>query len=252
MYHQVAPEPHPRFREYTVTPRAFAAQMHWLSAAGFQAVTLDQWLDRSSGRPRLPAKPVVITFDDGFAECAEYAVPILRARGFTAIFYLVAGLTGETSQWLVRELGIEFPLLDWRTARELERNGFQCGAHTATHPRLATLDETQCWTELVSSRQLLGENLGHEVRHLAYPFGSFNEQVREIAARAGFRSACSTLNGFCGVNDDPLALPRIHVSGHDSLLDFVFRLRTARSAGEWVSTGVRKTVRGLRRRVRGG
>ena len=72
----------------------------------------------------MPRRPVVITFDDGFQGCADYAVPVLRTHGFTAMFYLVAGLMGATSRWLRPELGMELALMSWDTARSLAAEGF--------------------------------------------------------------------------------------------------------------------------------
>src|SRR5262245_54016318 len=105
MYHQVMPRPHPALRKYAVTPGAFGAQMNWLTVAGYVPITLDTLLAHRSGHCSLPSRPIVITFDDGFLDCVEHAVPILHARGFTATFYLVAGLVGKTSHWLLPERG---------------------------------------------------------------------------------------------------------------------------------------------------
>jgi peptidoglycan/xylan/chitin deacetylase (PgdA/CDA1 family) len=228
MYHQVTPRPMPAFRKYAVTPRMFAAQMHWLALNGYVSITLDRLLAHRSGRGALPKRPVIITFDDGFQDCLEHAVPILQTHGFTAIFYLVAGLMGKTSEWLIAERGVSFPLMDWTAARQLAAAGFQCGAHTLSHPRLADLGATACQVELCESRWLLEDRLGQEVRHLAYPFGSYDEQVRTLAIEAGYRSACSVRIGLSTPDDDLLALHRVPVIGQDSLLDFVCRLRTAR------------------------
>lgn len=234
MYHQVTPRPHPALRKYAVTPRAFSAQMNWLTVAGYVPTTLDRLIAHRSGHCPLPSRPIVITFDDGFQDCVEHAVPILHTRGFTAIFYLVAGLVGKTSRWLLSERGVELPLMDWTAARRLEAVGFQCGSHTMTHHRLADLSPEGCREELLGSRRLLEDHLGHEVRHLAYPFGSLNETVRAIAAETGYRSACSVRPGLSLADDDPLVLPRVPVNGQDSLLDFICRLRTARSFKEFI------------------
>jgi peptidoglycan/xylan/chitin deacetylase (PgdA/CDA1 family) len=234
MYHQVTPQPCPAFSKYAVTLKAFAAQIRWLAGAGYTPISLDALLAYRSGRGTLPLRPVIITFDDGFQDCADHAVPILKTHSFTAIFYLVAGLVGKTSRWLLSERGIEFPLLDWATARQLKAAGFHCGSHSMSHPRLADLSPALCREELLWSRQLLEDNLGHEVRHLAYPFGSFNESVRAIAAETGYRSACSVRIGLSTVDDDPLVLHRVPISGQDSLLDFICRLRTARSLREFM------------------
>jgi len=242
MYHQVTPRPLPAFRKYAVTPKAFSAQMKWLAWAGYVPIQLDDWLNFRSDRTRLASRPVIITFDDGLEDCAEYAVPILQAHGFTAIFYLVAGLMGQTSRWLRLERGIEFPLMDWATARQLLACGFQCGSHSMSHPRLAALSAADCYEELLRSRQLLEDKLGQEIKHLAYPHGSFTEQVKVVAAETGYRSACSVRIGLSPCDDDPMALRRVPVNGQDSLLDFICRLRTARSVREFMGNGVRALV----------
>lgn len=246
MYHQVSPRPASGFEKYTVTPRALAAQMRWLALAGYTPVGLDDLLaHRAAGAP-LPRRPVVITFDDGFQSCVEHAVPVLQSRGFTATFYLVAGLMGQPSRWLRRERGIELPLVDWATARALQAAGFTCGAHTVTHPRLAQLPTAECRDELRRSRDLLEAQLGSEVAHLAYPFGSYDARVRDLAAETGYRSACTVEIGLSGPGDDPLALRRVPVLGFDTLTDFACRLRSARPARETL----RRRARGAWREVR--
>jgi len=157
---------------------------------------------------------------------------ILQAQGFTAVFYLVAGLVGKASRWIVPERGIEFSLMDWTAACQLEAAGFQCGSHTMNHPRLADLSPLACRNELLQSRRLLEDRLGHEVRHLAYQFGSFNDSVRALAAETGYHSACSVNIGLSPPDDDLLALHRVPVNGQDSLPDFVCRLYTAQRLSE--------------------
>jgi peptidoglycan/xylan/chitin deacetylase (PgdA/CDA1 family) len=101
-----------------------------------------------------------------------------------------------------------------------------------SHPRLADLSPEGCCEELLESRQLLEDHLGHEVSHLAYPFGSFDEKVRALVAETGYRSASSVRIGLSPPEDDVLALHRVPISGQDSLLDFICRLHTARGVGE--------------------
>lgn len=226
MYHEVSPSPHPAFRRYTVTVRAFTRQMRWLAALGYRAIDLDTLVRARQGRGALPRRPVVLTFDDGFQGCADHAVPVLRAHGFTAAFYLVTGLVGATSRWLRPELGMELPLMGWDTVRALAAEGFQCGAHSVTHPRLPGLDPSRRRAELVDARKRLEDELKRPVLHLAYPYGALDPAVRQAAAEAGYVTACSTRAGLSGADDDLLALRRVTVYGHDSLLDFACRLRS--------------------------
>ena len=225
MYHEVSPSPHPAFRRYTVTVRAFTRQMRWLAALGYGTIDLDTLVRARQGRGALPRRPVVITFDDGFQGCADHAVPVLRAHGFTAAFYLVTGLVGATSRWLRAELGMELPLMDWGTIRALAAEGFQCGAHSVTHPRLSGLEPSRRRAELVDARKRLEDELERPVLHLAYPYGAYDAAVRAATAEAGYVTACSTRAGLSGADDDLLALRRVTVYGHDSLLDFACRLR---------------------------
>lgn len=240
MYHQVTDQAMPSFQKYSVTPKAFTRQMDWLARAGYVPITLNSLLDARAGGGGMPARPVIITFDDGFQDCFRHAVPILVEHGFTATFYVVAGLMGQSSRWLLQERGFEFPLMSWAQARELEHYGLICGSHTMSHPHLAELSADECRKELFRSRGELEDQLGHAVEHLAYPFGSRNTEVKNIAAEAGYRSACSVRVGLSGADDDPLALHRVHVTGFDSLLDFICRLRTARAPRELVSARVQR------------
>jgi len=226
MYHEVTHRQLPTFQKYCVTPNAFSAQIKWLAMRGYVAISLDQLLAFRHGAAGLPRRPIIITFDDGFRDCVGHVAPVLRAHSFTAIFYLVAGLMGQASRWLMAERGIELPLIDWATARQLVDWGFECGAHSMCHPRLADLPAADCNAELRRSRELLEQQLGRPIWHMAYPFGSFNQCVRTIAAEVGYRSACSVKIGLATTRDDPLTLRRIPITGHDSLLDFICRLHT--------------------------
>jgi peptidoglycan/xylan/chitin deacetylase (PgdA/CDA1 family) len=199
-----------------------------------------------TGNGALPKRPVVITFDDGYQGCVDYAVPVLRAHRFTAVFFLVAGLMGETSRWLLPELGVELSLMSWDTARTLAAEGFQMGAHTVTHPRLADLDPARCRVELVEARRRLELEVGRPTVHLAYPFGSYNRAAQAMAAEAGYVTACSTRAGLSGADDNLLALPRISIYGHDSLLDFVSRLRTGSAVREHLSQTLHRVTHRFR------
>lgn len=245
MYHQIAPEAPAAFRKYNVTPGDFRRQMGWLRRSGYNAVSMDDLAAARQGSSELPPRAIVITFDDGFEACIQHAVPILQEFGFTAIFYLVAGLIGRESAWLQAERGCSFPLADWTSVRELMAAGFQCGAHTMSHPRLTQLPSNECLAELRKGKRLLEDSLGTAIRHFAYPFGDYDARVRGLAREAGFETACSVQIGLSEPNDDLMALHRVPINGSEGLLDFTSRVRTAHSIGErfW------DKARALRRRL---
>jgi peptidoglycan/xylan/chitin deacetylase (PgdA/CDA1 family) len=244
MYHQVAADVQPNFRKYTVSVRAFRRQIQWLRMCGYNAISLEQWSAFAKGEP-LPPKPVLITFDDGFRSCYDTAVPILLDAGYTAVFYLVTELMGRSSEWLSGS-GVVLPIMSWSQARELERVGFYCGAHTQKHARLSSLPDHECRSELVGSRETLESRLGRHIRDLAYPFGSCDDRVRRLAVEAGFESACSVRMGLASRGDDSLMLPRVPVNGNESFLDFVCRLNTAVNTKSVVRGGINAVHQFLR------
>jgi peptidoglycan/xylan/chitin deacetylase (PgdA/CDA1 family) len=250
MYHQVTPSPTASFHRYTVTPKRFAAQMRLLAGARYTPVTIAQLVDCWRERKALPPRSVVITFDDGFRDCVEYAVPVLQRYGFRAVFYLVAGHMGKTSRWMRAAGGAEFPLMDWSAARRLQDIGMQCGAHSLSHPALADCSPAEARKELVESRRRLEDGLGRAVAHFAYPYGSMNPQVRALAAEAGYLSACATDRRLATAQDDLLRLPRVPVYGGESLVDFVCRLWTAESPRQLLRTRLLfRLLRKARRRA---
>lgn len=226
MYHQVAPSAPSAYFRYTVKPAVFARQMHILAALGYRTISLASLLTARTSGARIPARTVVITFDDGFADAVRYAVPVLVRHGFTATFFVVTGLIGKTSEWTRERRGFEMPLADARALCDVTAAGFTVGSHTITHRRLAEVEASECEFELRESKRRLEEALRQDVWDLAYPYGSTNAIVRRAAAECGYRTACSTIEGLSSASDDPLMLPRVPVEGGDSMADFMCRLGT--------------------------
>jgi peptidoglycan/xylan/chitin deacetylase (PgdA/CDA1 family) len=238
-YHRVGPPVPPHFK--SVSPDAFAAQIGWLSAWGYVAVTLDALLAARRGGPPLPRGAVVLTFDDGYEDCLRYAVPALERHGYTAAFFLVAGLVGGRSIWHRRSRGSDLPLFDWAAARRLADAGFTCGAHSMTHPPLTKIGVDACRWELSESRSLLEERLERRVLHLAYPYGAYDDRVHRLTREAGYETACSTRSGRSPADDDLFALRRIHIPADAGELGFASRF--------WTGHGPADLARRVMRRV---
>ncbi|PYP75338.1 MAG: polysaccharide deacetylase [Gemmatimonadetes bacterium] len=231
MYHEVSARPDPRYRKYTLMPQEFEQQLDWLRAHGYESVSMDDVLAARRGERMLPARPVAITFDDGGRDCLENAVPALVQRGYAATFYIVAGVVGGPMRWLNAEIGFELPAADWPTLRAAEASGMHCEAHSVTHPRLAKVSADACRDELTRGRAMLEEGLGHAVRHLAYPFGSYSAETIALAREAGYLTACTTDEALAAPAHDPLALPRVPVLGTEGRREFAHRVRTSQRAG---------------------
>jgi peptidoglycan/xylan/chitin deacetylase (PgdA/CDA1 family) len=201
-YHAVAGAT--RTSPLAVPPRRFAAHMAALAEAGYQAVPMAR-VAEALGSPtaaRLPARAVAITFDDGYRSVLEEALPILRAHGFSATVYLIAG-TELPLSWRP-----EWPLLTWAEAERLAAAGFELGAHTVSHPPLTRVPLGVAERELVESQATIQQRTGQPARSLAYPYGARSAAV-EALARRHFDAACGTMLGLAGSASNRYNLERV-------------------------------------------
>jgi peptidoglycan/xylan/chitin deacetylase (PgdA/CDA1 family) len=212
MYHYIRVNPVPTDTlgfGLSVTPADFAAQMAYLHAHDAHTVTLHQVMDALDGGTPLPEHPIVLTFDDGHDDFATVAVPILRLYGFVGTTYVVSGFLGRTSYLTAEQV------------LEVDRAGMTVGAHTVNHIPLAEVAQPEvAQAEIVGSKQLLEQLLGHPVRDFAYPYGSYNATDEALVAGAGFEDAVSTHGGRVAPGADRWALERREVLGGEDLATF--------------------------------
>jgi peptidoglycan/xylan/chitin deacetylase (PgdA/CDA1 family) len=189
-------------RRLTVSPSDFAAQMRWLVRHGYHGVTERQVYGAVvHGRP-LPARPVLITFDDGYRDVLVHAVPVLARLHLPATAYVITDRTGN---------GAGGPWLTWADLRRMDRLELDIGSHTVSHVNLTALPRGAALTELQRSRRTLELGLHHPVQWFAYPFGAFDGRVTDLTRRAGYVLAVTTRSGHTQVRSRPLELHRNEV-----------------------------------------
>lgn len=196
---------------YHHSPADFEAQMVHLEQAGYTTVDLTQVALGLTNRATLPAKPVVITLDDGFADQMG-AAAILSAHHMKATFYIING--GEASQWCIgagrRPSSCGDAYLTWDQVRSLDQNPlFTIGAHTVDHLDLAKQPEEVQRFEIVEGKHQLEAQLGHAIYHFCYPYGSFNDRALQIVREAGFVTATTTVPGVYQTGNGLFTLKRV-------------------------------------------
>ncbi len=207
LYHSVSTDPPAWIAPYTVTPDEFAAHLDLVVASGRTPLTV-AGLVAALDAGTLPARPVVITIDDGHADTAA-AASALAARRLPSTLYITTGaLAGRPRPALAIPPA---PMLDWSQLPEIAGLGVEIGAHTHTHPQLDTLPAARARDEIVRSRDLLEDALGTPVRSFAYPHGFHSPALRRIVADAGFGSATAVMNALSSSGDDRFALARLTV-----------------------------------------
>ena len=157
----------------SVAPQRFAEQMAHLAHLGFQGMSLRAAVAYRHAHGTWPERGVVLTFDDGYANCYEAALPVLRQHGFTATVFLVSGHIGGCNDWEppLALLGTQ-PMLTWEQVAALAQAGLEIGAHTVTHRDLQRLTAAEVEGEISAARDDIAKRLGTPVESFAYPFGS--------------------------------------------------------------------------------
>jgi peptidoglycan/xylan/chitin deacetylase (PgdA/CDA1 family)/SAM-dependent methyltransferase len=223
MYHRVAPEGGAVTKRWRVHPDDFEAQLRYLRDHKYNSLTFEQWRVASDRRQPLPGRSVMLTFDDGYQDFIDHALPLLNKYGFQATMFIVTDLVGASNVWDDR-LEEPLALMDWPTIRELPSHGVELGSHTSRHLPLVSLSAAELTRDLCRSRLSFHENLNMTVRSVCYPYGLHDATVLSMAGASGFHYGVTTNEWQASFGDDLLSLPRLEVRGTDTFADFVVKL----------------------------
>ena len=212
MYHYIRANPGPRDRlgaDLSVSPQNFEQQMRWLAANDFHTITLDDLTSAILEGDPLPPRPVVLTFDDGYADLYTTAFPILKRYGFRATSFVITGKVGWPGY------------LTWPQMLEMQASGLvQFESHTVDHVDMSRVTPAKAQYELTASKMALEQHLNVPVRYFCYPFGRYNPRVEALLAQDGYVAATTTAYGTVHGPEDLLALSRVRVHGVESLQTF--------------------------------
>lgn len=217
MYHQIDVPP-PRgtpLRGLVVSPGSFARQMFFLKFLGYKGLSMRDLEPYLRGEQQ--GRVVGITFDDGYQNNVQNALPVLKKHGFTATCYGVSSMIGGTNSW-DRDIGVaQKPLMTTNDLHVWLDNGMEIGSHTRTHADLTQLNAHDAFDQIAGSKRELEDSLDCEVRHFCYPYGWFNATHREMVHQAGYVTATTTRRGRVHADDDAFALRRILVASATNL-----------------------------------
>jgi peptidoglycan/xylan/chitin deacetylase (PgdA/CDA1 family) len=212
-------------RGMVVAPAVFARQMWLLKRLGYRALSMRELEPYLDGRAQ--GRVVGITFDDGYLNNLQYALPVLRACGFSATCYAVSGAMGKRNSWDEVSGVPQKPLMNVEQMRAWLADGMDVGGHTRSHIDLTTLNAAAAKTEIAGCKHDLEACLQTEVRHFCYPYGRHTSQHREMARSAGYVSATTVNRGRSHAGDDPFALPRVLIARSTHVALFWLKLTSS-------------------------
>ena len=214
MYHRIE-EPPPGAnvyrRDLSVTPDNFRAQLRYLRQEGYETIVLnDLTLHLTMGKP-LPQKPVILTFDDGYADAYTNAFPLLQKFGFVGTFFLVsAPIDAQNPDYL-----------SWGQVKEMHAAGMEFEPHSYDHPDMRNRGFDFVVFQVLAPKEAIEARTGETCRFFAYPSGRYDQYVIDVLRSAGYWGAVLTEQGATHTGDELFTLKRVRIHGGEDMDKFV-------------------------------
>lgn len=228
VYHSIAPF---ELSGVWVSRRRFERQIEWLFKNGFRTVTPEESI---RAQPRYE-RSVLLTFDDGYDNFYQEALPVLLKYGFTATVFVVSGYVGKKNSW---DAGItQLTHMGWDKLREISNLGFEIASHTDTHPDLTKLSPKELKRELDFSKKMIEDKIGKPVNYLSYSFGRHSKLVRDCAKE--IYTACFCSNPF---SKERWAIGRMGIYIIDTMGEYRAKLFPQKNGAFYIFIGVKNNA----------
>lgn len=199
----------------TVHTEQFDEQMRYLAENGYHSITPGELIDAWENGTPLPEKPIILTFDDGYADNYENVFPILKKYNLRGTIFLVTDFMGQYENYLT-----------WEQVDEMNRSGLiDFESHTLSHAKLDQTSPEETWHQLKGSKDVLEQRLGKRADFIAYPCGSFDEELERMTKEAGYRAAFTVRFGLTDPKENPYILDRVPIFGSNTHTFLHFKLR---------------------------
>lgn len=201
----------------TVHTDQFEAQMKYLAEEGYHVITPEEMINAWENNEKLPEKPVIITFDDGYADNYRNAFPILQKYNLKATIFLISDYVSTYPNYLT-----------WTQISEMQDSGLiDFESHTLSHEQLDSTSPEDTWNQLDGSKKALEWHLQKEINFLAYPCGSYDEELQQLVKKAGYRGAFTVNYGLADKGENHYILDRVPIFGctNHTLMRFKLRLQ---------------------------
>lgn len=211
MYHSIgslSPSPTSLERDLTVSPANFEQQLIYLKEKKYQTILMEDLFQTIYYNKKLPPKPIILTFDDGYDNHYYNVYPLLKKYKFKGSFYIITSLVNQPGR------------INQQQIKELADNGMEIGSHSVSHPDFSHLNEQEINNELHYSKLLLEKIINKKIYFFCYPSGKYNNHSFPILKKEGYLLALTTNSGTLISSDHPFEVPRLRITGDESLENF--------------------------------
>ncbi len=198
-YHEVADSVDDDAYVYNVPPEEFRQQLDYLKSQGYTTISMLDYMKAKKGKMELPAKPIILTFDDGYEDNYTTLLPILEEYGMKATVYVITNQIGQPDY------------LNWDQLRDMQNRGIEIGSHTANHDPLTQMDEQRREDEVHLSKLLLEWNGIHTVYTFSYPNGAFDDTMPALLEKNQYLTAVTGDAGLNTFATNPYLMQRVNI-----------------------------------------
>ncbi|MEZ0392679.1 MAG: polysaccharide deacetylase family protein [Pseudobdellovibrionaceae bacterium] len=220
MYHKVPLQPLQSQHRIFVTQAVFKKQLQYLRRKGFHSLTFKELFQFWMGETPLelfPKKPLLLTFDDGYKDNLEIAEPLLKLFRFRATIFLLGNHQILENTWDANTGEKPAPLMSLEEKQRLSPAVWEIGSHGFDHLHLPEVSEEKAFEEIQKSKTVLEKDLSTQIYCFAYPFGSTNQKIAELAKKASYPFAVNTDQGGLHLADQPHSLFRVNIFPEDGI-----------------------------------
>jgi peptidoglycan/xylan/chitin deacetylase (PgdA/CDA1 family) len=195
----------------------FSRQMQFLRDNRYNVISLDKLVKGKKNCVEFPRNTVVVTFDDGFRNNYVNAIPVLAKHDIPATVFVITDVINAGDK----------VYLSWDQVRLMFRSGVDFGSHTKKGKYLPPIesDTKELWSQIASSKEIIGNELGSNVLYFCYPSGGLTPKIINAVKKAGYEAACTTNRGTDRYNNDLYQLNRIKVTDNDAVKPFHFEAK---------------------------
>lgn len=211
---------------YGISKEQFRSQLECLRENGFNSISFNQLFRHLKNRALLPARPVILSFDDGYTSFLDHAVPLMSDFGFHGTVFLVAGQLGGYNSWDSPDARSRLKLMGRSQVREVLAAGFEIGSHSMRHPDHAALTVEEICREVEDSRKLLEDEFGCMIAAYSYPYGRHDARCTAAVKAAGYSGAVSIFSNSPDVTQNVYSMRRIFPHRGDGRWRFAFKVST--------------------------
>jgi len=167
----------------------------------------------------LKNRDIIFTFDDGYSDFMHEVFPVVIENKVKSIIFVITDFVGKNAKYL-----------NWAQIKELSDAGIEIGSHAVTHANLLKLAPIDAFNEISSSKKIIEDKIGKDVRFFAYPFGginAFDDSIKDMVRRSGYKKAYSNIMGFNSGDSDVFELKRIRIYNDDNMFRFKLKINGA-------------------------